>query len=84
MICSKRRPVTVVRRDLSGMTVVFTGGTDGMDRLAAMRLVEMNATLHLLGGLEKTGRPVEVLNRLAGKERAFAVACDFASKGVDR
>ncbi len=80
MIRSRRRPVTVVRRDLSGMTAVFTGGTDGMGRVAAMRLVEMGATLHLPGrDPGKTRRAVEALNRLAGEERAFAATCDLAS-----
>lgn len=80
MFRARRRPVTTVRRDLAGTTVVFTGGTDGMGRVAAMRLVEMGATLHLLGrDPEKTRRAVEALNRLAGEERAFAAACDLAS-----
>ncbi len=80
MIRSRRRPVTAVRRDLSGMTAVFTGGTDGMGRVAAMRLVEMGATLHLPGrDPEKTRYAVEALNRLAGEERVFAADCDLAS-----
>ena len=80
MIRSRRRPVTAVRRGLSGMTAVFTGGTDGMGRVAAMRLVEMGATLHLPGrDPEKTRCAVEALNRLAGEERAFAADCDLAS-----
>ena len=80
MFRSRRRAVTTVRRDLAGMTAVFTGGTDGMGRIAAMQLVEMKASVYLLGrDPEKTARTVEALNRLAGEERAFAVACDLAS-----
>lgn len=80
MLRSRRRPVTVVRRDLAGMTAVLTGGTDGMGRIAAMRLAEMKATVYLLGrDPEKTAGVVDALNRLAGEERAIAVACDLAS-----
>jgi len=80
MFRARRRPVTTVRRDLAGTTVVFTGGTDGMGRVAAMRLVEMGATLHLPGrDPEKTRYAVEALNRLAGEERVFAADCDLAS-----
>lgn len=80
MIRSRRRPIKVIQRDLSGMTVALTGGTDGMGCVAARRLVEMKATLYLLGrNPEKTARTVESLNRLVGEERAFAVACDLAS-----
>ncbi len=80
MILSRRRPVSVFRRDLAGKTVVFTGGTDGMGRVAAMRLVEMGATIRLAGrNPGKTAEAVAALNEIAGEERAFAVACDLAS-----
>ena len=80
MFGAGRRPAAVARRDLSGMTVVFTGATDGMGRVAAMRLAEMGASLFVLGrDSERTGRTVEVLNRRSGAERSFAIACDLAS-----
>ncbi|MCY4017252.1 MAG: SDR family NAD(P)-dependent oxidoreductase [Gammaproteobacteria bacterium] len=80
MILSRRRPVSVFRRDLAGKTVVFTGGTDGMGRVAAMRLVEMGATIRLAGrNPGKTAEAVAALNEIAGAERAFAVDCDLAS-----
>ena len=80
MLCARKRPLTVTRRDLSGMRVVFTGATDGMGRLAAQRLAEMKATVYALGrNPSKTARTASDFNRLAGEERAFAVPCDLAS-----
>lgn len=79
-IPGRRTPVTTVRRDLEGKTVVFTGGTDGMGLVAVRLLAEMNATLCVLGrNPEKTERVVDAANRLAGEARAFGVACDLAS-----
>ena len=76
----RRYPAESVQRDLSGMRVVFTGGTDGMGRAAVGRLAQMNADLHILGrNPEKTARTVEELNRSTGTTRAVAVACDLSS-----
>ena len=76
----RRHPVETVQRDLSGVTVVFTGGTDGMGRAAVGRLAQMNANLHILGrNPEKTARTVDELNRSNGAGRAVAAACDLSS-----
>ncbi len=76
----RRRPVETVRRDLAGVHVVFTGGTDGMGRVAVERLAQMNANLHILGrNPEKTARTVDELNRLNGAGRAVTIPCDLAS-----
>ncbi|MCY3821112.1 MAG: hypothetical protein OXH52_17465 [Gammaproteobacteria bacterium] len=39
----RKHPVETVQRDLAGLHVVFTGGTDGMGRVAVGRLAQMNA-----------------------------------------
>ena len=75
-----RRPAETVQRDLTGVRVVFTGGTDGMGYLAARRMAQMNATLFILGrNPDKTARTVDDLNRLAGTARAVGVGCDLSS-----
>ena len=77
---NRRYPVEAVQRDLSGAHVVFTGGTDGMGRVAVGRLAQMNANLHILGrNPEKTARTVDELNRLNNGGRAFALPCDLSS-----
>lgn len=76
----RKHPVETVQRDLAGMHVVFTGGTDGMGRVAVGRLAQMNANLHVLGrNPEKTARAVDELNRSNGAGRAVAVPCDLSS-----
>lgn len=76
----RKYPVETVQRDLSGVHVVFTGGTDGMGRVAVGRLAKMNANLHVLGrNPEKTARTVDELNRSTGTGRAVAVPCDLSS-----
>ncbi len=77
---TRKHSVESVQRDLTGMTVVFTGGTDGMGRVAVGRLAKMNATLFILGrNPEKTARTVDELNRLVGEERASGLTCDLGS-----
>ncbi|MCY4187848.1 MAG: SDR family oxidoreductase [Bryobacterales bacterium] len=76
----RRHPVETVRRDLAGLHVVFSGGTDGMGRVAVGRLAQMNANIHVLGrNPEKTARTVDELNRAGGGGRAAAVPCDLSS-----
>ena len=75
-----RRPAEIVRRDLTGMGIVLTGGTDGMGYLAARRLAEMNATLFIVGrNPEKTAATVDDLNELTGTARVVGVECDLGS-----
>ena len=77
---TRRHPAETVQRDLTGMRVVFTGGTDGMGHLAVRRLAQMNATLHIVGrNPEKTAQTVDDLNRVAGTARAVGVECDLGS-----
>ena len=75
-----KHPVETVRRDLAGMRVAFTGGTDGMGRVAIGLLAQMNAHVHVIGrNAEKTARTVDELNRSSGAGRAVAVPCDLSS-----
>ena len=76
----RSRAAEAVQRDLTGMRVALTGGTDGMGYLAARRMAQMNASLFILGrNAEKTARTVEELNRLSGSASAVGVECDLAS-----
>ncbi len=65
-------------RDLTGRTVVFTGGTDGMGRAAVERFAAMGAEICLFGrDPQKTRR---VADELAGhKGPVSPVACDLGS-----
>lgn len=70
-----------LKKDLTGKIVVFTGGTDGMGKVAAQKLVKMGATLMLLGrSKEKSLGVVAELNELAGSIKAFYVPCDLGSQ----
>ena len=80
LLRTKRVPAEKVQYDLTNQCVVFTGGTDGMGLLAVKRLVQMNATVYVVGrNKEKTNRTVDDLNNIAGTTRAVAVECDLAS-----
>lgn len=68
-------------QDLTGKTVVFTGGTDGMGKIAAQELAKMGATIMLLGrSKEKTLGVVAELNALASSDNVHYVPCDLASQ----
>ena len=67
--------------DLTGKTVVFTGGTDGMGKEAVKKLAKMGATIMLLGRSEaKTKAVVSELNTISKKENTHYVHCDLASQ----
>lgn len=71
--------------DLTGKTIVFTGGTDGMGVPAVKKLAKMGATIMLLGRNEaKTKAVVTTLNVLANKENVHYVHCDLASQASIR
>lgn len=38
-----------LNKDLTNKTIVFTGGTDGMGKVAVIKLAKMGATIMLLG-----------------------------------
>ncbi|OJJ22215.1 hypothetical protein BKI52_09255 [marine bacterium AO1-C] len=67
--------------DLTGKTVVFTGGTDGMGKEAVKKIAKMGATIMLFGrSKEKTLVVVEELNKIAKKDNTTFVQCDLASQ----
>lgn len=67
--------------NLTGKTVVFSGGTDGMGKEAVKKMVKMGASIVLFGrNKEKTIAVVEELNGLTSNEsRVKWIHCDLAS-----
>ncbi len=77
---ARQSTAMVPDRDLGGKTVVFTGGTDGMGRVAVGRLASMGADIWLLGrNLAKTRRVVCELVEAGYGGQITAVACDLGS-----
>jgi len=67
-------------KDLSGKTVVFTGGTDGMGRVAAEMLVKMGASVVILGRNQTKGESaVREVSAKGGRGAASFERCDLAS-----
>ncbi len=67
-------------RDLSGKTIVLTGATDGMGRVAAGMLHEMGANLVLLGRKSSQGQMViRELTERGGQGRVDFESCDLSS-----
>ena len=67
--------------NLQGKTVVFTGGTDGMGKVAVKKLAKMGATIMLPGrSKEKTRAVVSELNEIAQKKNTQYVPCDLSSQ----
>lgn len=72
-------------RDLSGKTIVFTGGTDGMGRVAIEDLARMGASIVLLGrNPQKTHGVCAEVNTSVGVERVRGIVCDLASQASVR
>jgi NAD(P)-dependent dehydrogenase (short-subunit alcohol dehydrogenase family) len=75
-----RHAIPDADKQLQGKTIVFTGGTDGMGRVAAQMLFEMGASLVLLGrDAEKGDRIVAELRESGGEGTARFVVCDLSS-----
>ncbi len=76
----------VPNEDLAGATMVFTGGTDGMGRVAVERFAEMGADIHLLGrSATKTENVVNELRGAGHKGRLSVIQCDLMDlEGVRR
>lgn len=67
-------------QDLSGKSVVFTGGTDGMGLVAVERFVEMGAEVCLLArNPEKTANALKAINNKNYSGVVFSVNCDLSS-----
>lgn len=72
----------VPNRDLTGRTVVFTGGTDGMGHVAVDRFAEMGAGICLFGrNPEKTRRVMDDLAATGYKGPFSIVECYIGSLG---
>lgn len=69
-----------LNKDLTGKTVVFTGGTDGMGKEAVKKIAKMGATIMLFGRNKKKSLVVvEELNEIAQMKNTTFVECDLAS-----
>ncbi|WP_082831155.1 SDR family NAD(P)-dependent oxidoreductase [Pseudovibrio sp. W64] len=78
----KPNPVYAIPEEdkhISGKTIVFTGGTDGMGRAAVSTLHKLGANLIILGRNEEKGMAVaRELNAVDGGFAQF-LSCDLAS-----
>jgi len=67
-------------QDLTGKTVVFTGGTDGLGRVAVTRYAEMGAHIVLLGrNKQKMFSVVEECTVMGYRGSISTVHCDISS-----
>ncbi len=67
-------------QDLTGTMIVFTGGTDGMGRVAVERLASMGADICLVArNMAKTQRVMADLRASEHKGQFLAIACDLGS-----
>ncbi|BDY05263.1 SDR family NAD(P)-dependent oxidoreductase [Ferrimonas sp. YFM] len=67
-------------QDLRGKTVVFTGGTDGLGRIALERLASMGADIVLVARTSKKSALVHTEIKLKGYAgEVSTVACDLSS-----
>lgn len=72
--------ITEADKDMSGKTVVLTGGTAGIGRVAAAQLYGMGANLVLLGRKQAEGDAViRELTATGGRGSARFLICDLAS-----
>ena len=71
--------------DLSGKRIVFTGGTDGMGRVAVERFAEMGADICLFGrNIPKTENVIKKLRAAGHKGQFTLVKCDLGDLGQVR
>ncbi|GAA6137095.1 SDR family oxidoreductase [Arenicella sp. 4NH20-0111] len=81
----RRRPnprysVSDADTDLSGKTIVFTGGTDGIGRVAVEILFKMGADIVLLGrNRAKSEEVIRQLKSMDDQRTARLYCCDLAS-----
>ncbi len=75
----------VPNQDLTGKMVVFSGGTDGMGRIAVERFAEMGADICLLGrNTAKTEKVIKELRAAEHKGQFTSVKCDLGDLGQVR
>ena len=67
-------------QDLSGKTIVFTGGSDGMGRVAIERLASMGADVHLVArNPEKSAKVLSELEAKGYPGALSSILCDLSS-----
>jgi len=67
--------------DLTGKTIVFTGGTDGMGKVAVAKLAKMGAKIMLFGRKEsKSKQAIKDIEAMSGSRDVHYVPCDLASQ----
>ncbi len=82
---SRKTTPKVPSQDLTGKTVVFTGGTDGMGRIAVERFAEMGADICLFGrNIPKTEKVIGELRTTGHKGQLTSVQCDLSDLGQVR
>jgi NAD(P)-dependent dehydrogenase (short-subunit alcohol dehydrogenase family) len=70
-----------LNKNLTGQTVVFTGGTDGMGKVAVTKLAKMGAKIILFGRKkEKSLQAIEDIKAASGSNNIHFVQCDLASQ----
>ncbi len=75
----------VPNQDLTGKMVVFTGGTDGIGRIAVERFAEMGADICLLGrNVGKTENVISELRKAGHRGQFTFVKCDLGDLGQVR
>ncbi len=75
-----RHAIPETDKDLSDKTIVFTGGTDGMGRLAVGMLYDMGAHVVILGRNARKGAElVGELEKRGGRGSASFQLCDLTS-----
>lgn len=75
-----RHAIPEADKDLSGKTIVFTGGTNGIGRIASETLYQMGANLVLLSRSESVGAEVVAeLVASGGRGSVSFLPCDLSS-----
>jgi NAD(P)-dependent dehydrogenase (short-subunit alcohol dehydrogenase family) len=70
-----------LNKDLTGKTIVFTGGTDGMGKVAVTKLAKMGAKIMLFGRNEsKSKQAIKDIQTASGSNNVHYVPCDLASQ----
>jgi len=82
---SRKTTPKVPNQDLTGKMVVFTGGTDGMGRIAVEGFAEMGADICLVGrNIAKTENVIKELRIAENKGQFTLVKCDLGDLGQVR
>ncbi|WP_141402484.1 SDR family NAD(P)-dependent oxidoreductase [Sediminicola luteus] len=70
-----------LHQNLSGKIIVFTGGTDGMGKVAVQKLAAMGAKILLFGRIAaKTNLAISEIKSSSGNTDIHYIPCDLASQ----